>query len=679
MGTKKKKRTPSATPPGNPAYQKAVQAYQQGDLATARALCLAMQGAASAGRAAFLLGLILQAEGKEQEAIASLETAIVAEPKNGEYLYNLARILHIARQLDQARRYYQQSLLYAPNNADTLDNLGVLYQQQGDFPNAITQHTKALELAPSHPNARFNLAKAYHQNGEIKEAIKQFLAGLRLSPNHPNELKTLGILYLADNQTENAIRCFKNVLRLAPKDAGAHYRMGTALRELLHFPEAFAYFQTALTLCTADDKPLISATLFSTNYMPGLPPDKVFDLHRTQAPRLRLPTPQPDFSHGTRNCEPERRLRIGYVSPDFRYHSVAYFFESVITRHDHQLFEITCYSCNKNTDEMTARLREQADHWRELWELDDTEAAATIYKDRIDILVDLSGHTGDNRLPIFTLKPAPIQATYLGYPNTTGLTEIDYRLTDAIADPPGWTEQWYTEKLLRLPRCFLCYTPPAEISPPVAPLPVESAGHITFASFNNLNKMNEGVIRLWAIILTALPNSQLVLKSKHLSDKAKSDRILQLFAHNSIPPERLLLVPRVDSRTEHLELYGAVDIALDPFPYSGTTTTCEALWMGVPVITLAGEIHASRVGASLLTAIGLEELIAHSEEEYVQKAVALATDLQRLNTLRATMRERMRQSPLMDAQSFTRNLESAYRKMWRDWCARQQPIFPDKP
>ena len=313
---------------------------------------------------------------------------------------------------------------------------------------------------------------------------------------------------------------------------------------------------------------------------------------------------------------------------------------------------------------MTGRLRGLSDQWRDIAGKTDDRVAALIREDRIDILVDLAGHTAGNRLLVFARKPAPVQVTWLGYPNTTGLEAMDYRLTEAVSDPPGQTERWHSEELIRLPGTFSCYGPPAE-SPPVGPLPALEAGHVTFGCFNNLAKLTPPAIELWSQILREVPGARLLLKSRGLADLETAAGVREEFGRRGIEPARLEFNGQELSVTNHLALYNRVDLALDTFPYNGTTTTCEALWMGVPVVTLAGATHVARVGASLLTHLSVEELIADSPVGYVARCVDLAGDLPRLAEIRAGLRERMRASPLCDAPGFTRGFEDALRGMWR--------------
>jgi protein O-GlcNAc transferase len=365
--------------------------------------------------------------------------------------------------------------------------------------------------------------------------------------------------------------------------------------------------------------------------------------------------------------DPDRVLKVGYVSGDFRKHSVAYFFEPLLEAHDRARVHVTCYSTATVEDEVTARLKSRADAWCDVAQFSDEQAAEMIRADGIDVLVDLSGHSGLNRLLIFARRPAPVQVTYLGYPGTTGMGAIGYRITDGLADPPGMTESLYAEKLFRVPGCAWCYRPDPD-SPGVGELPAARTGNITFGSFNRVGKIGAGLIELWAGILSEVSGSRLLMKSEWLGERMAQSRLLEAFAKHGIGQDRLEMVGRTKSTREHLEMYGRVDLALDSFPYNGTTTTCEAMWMGVPVITLAGSVHHSRVGLSLVNAAGLPELAAANPREYVEKTVELAKDIPRLRELRRTLRQCMASSVLMDATRLARDIEMLYRGIWHAWC-----------
>jgi protein O-GlcNAc transferase len=363
----------------------------------------------------------------------------------------------------------------------------------------------------------------------------------------------------------------------------------------------------------------------------------------------------------------DRQLRIGYVSPDFRKQSVGFFIEPVLVSHNHQEFAIFCYANLPVNDEMTQRMKKHATYWRNISGMPDESVSGLIRNDEIDILVDLAGHSGYNRIPVFVQKPAPVQISWIGYPNTTGLSSMDYKIVDYFTDPSGRTEQYYTEKLIRMPDCFLCYLPDND-SPDVGVLPALTNGHITFGSFNSLAKVSPEVVTLWSKILRAVPDSHLIIKRRSLFDKKTCQYFKHHFIEQGIAEERIELLSWTNTFREHLEAYDKIDICLDPFPYNGTTNTCEALWMGVPVITLAGTTHVSRVGLSLLSNIGLPELIASSSERYLDIAVNLADDIVRLQSLRRELRDMMGHSPLTSAEKFTLNLEDYFRQMWAHWC-----------
>jgi predicted O-linked N-acetylglucosamine transferase (SPINDLY family) len=400
------------------------------------------------------------------------------------------------------------------------------------------------------------------------------------------------------------------------------------------------------------------------HYLPQVPPAELFAMHARVGREMVENAGATLAPHDNRG-DPQRRLRIGYVSSDLRAHSVCYFALQMLEHHDRSAVEVFCYADTVRPDEMTARAKSLADEWRSITRLPDDAAAAMIREDRIDVLVDLSGHTVGNRLTVFARRAAPVQVTYLGYPDTTGLPTMDYRLTDSFADPAGDADARATEKLVRIDRCAWCYSP-ASSAPEIT---ARKPGPITFGTFNALAKINSQVLAAWAAILRETPGSRLMIKAAAMSEASARERFTRAMAAHGIDKSRLVLAGhRADSR-EHLAMYAAVDIALDPFPYNGTTTTCEALWMGVPVVTLAGRAHAGRVGVSLLGAVGLSDLVAQDLEQYRRLAAGLAGDPDRLQRLRVELRDRMRRSPLMDGAGFARALESAYRQMWQSWCS----------
>ena len=393
------------------------------------------------------------------------------------------------------------------------------------------------------------------------------------------------------------------------------------------------------------------------------PGDFLAEARRWDECHARVPVGECMEHHQDR--DPDRRLRIGYVSADFRRHSVSFFLEGLLARHDPEAVETFAYSDVAVPDVVTARLRSLTHHWRSTVGLSSSQFAEMVVTDRIDILVDLAGHTAGNRLLSFARKPAPVQVTWLGFPNTTGLSAMDWRLTDGFAEgPEDLDAACYAERQYRLPSTFLCYRPD-EAAPPVAPLP---DGPVVFGCFNSPAKVNPEMIGLWARLLKRIPGSRLLLKNYAVADPANRRRLLDLFGSAGIESDRVDLVLKMSSFQEHMALYHRIHIALDTFPYHGTTTTCEALWMGVPVMTLAGTEHRSRVGVSLLSQIGLSDWVADCPENYVEQAVRLAAEGEGLREIRSSMRGRMRASPLMDEAAFARDVEDAYRFMWRSYC-----------
>ncbi|WP_372521439.1 tetratricopeptide repeat protein [Sulfuricaulis sp.] len=516
-----------------------------------------------------------------------------------------------------------------------------------------------IRINPGLYDAHYHLGCALMFQNKQNDAVSAFQRVIQLKPEHAMTYLHLGNLSASVGE---ALKYYQRAAQLEPNLAEAYGAVGTALVSCGQIQEAVASFREGLRI-RPDFHTLHSSLLFALNYSAAYDAHTIFSEHVRWGQRYASTSA---FLHAN-TPDSDRRLRVGYVSPDLREHSVSYFFEPLLANHHADEVETFCYAEVAKPDSTTKRLQSLAKHWYTTCGITDRELANRIHADRIDILVDLAGHSSNNRLLAFSAKPAPIQATYLGYPNTTGVAAIDYRLTDAWADPPEQTDSFHTEKLIRLPRGFLCYLPPSN-PPPVTQPPVTIRGHVTYGSFNNLPKITPSVASLWASILRTVPDARLVLKNFSLSDLSIRKRYLQLFSEHGIAPDRLELQGRHDSMAEHLSSYGAIDIALDTFPYNGTTTTCEALLMGVPVVTLAGHLHAGRVGISLLTQLGLSHLIAETPEEYVRIASILAKNVEDLSRSRASLRERIMNSSLCDGKSFAREVESVYRSMWKKWC-----------
>ena len=419
-----------------------------------------------------------------------------------------------------------------------------------------------------------------------------------------------------------------------------------------------------------DAFPLQATRVMYLNYDPDMSPEDIRDAHLHVGRRFANALPTLEREGEDRSKDPDRRLRIGFVSPDLRAHSVAYFLRPFFGAFDRDSFDVIAYAHVTKEDMVSADLKSLATEWRNVFDLSDQKLSEQISDDGIDILIDLAGMTRNTRLLAFTARPAPIQMTYIGYPNTTGLPAIDYRITDWTADPEG-ADADYEETLIRLPGCFLSYAIPNH-APPLEPGPCESRDYITFGSFNNFAKVNDDILALWADVLLAVEKSQILFKSTTSGDAVAQRVIRDKLSAHGVEPARIRFCPYRRTPESHLAVYNDVDIALDTVPYNGTTTTCEALWMGVPVVTLRGDRHAGRVGASLLTTIGFEAGIAETREDYVLTARLLAENPGVLKTARRTLRGSVLHSPLCDHDAHTRSLEEAFRAVWRIWCEEGQ-------
>ncbi|MBI5558348.1 MAG: tetratricopeptide repeat protein [Deltaproteobacteria bacterium] len=612
------------------------------------------------------LGIMFKQGGQFAEAIASYRKAVALQPDFDNALYNLGNVLQGDGQSDEAIACYRQVVAIRPGHAEACNNLGILLKEAGRFAEANSCYRQAISISPGFAEAYSNLGLLLQEMDQLDEAESCQRRAISLKPGLTDAHYNLGIVLNKKGQFDEAIKSYRQALALRPKAYEVLLSLGNSLNATGQLDEARACYQRVLAGSPTDHLAWTNF-LLTAQYTPVPSPAALFQHALRFAEQFEAPLKKSWEPHAN-TAEPERRLKIGYVSADFRAHSVAYFIEPILAHHRKEHVEVFCYYNNKQQDDCSRRLAGYADHWLPCAGMSDEGLAQRIRADRIDILVDLAGHTNGNRLLVFARKPAPVQVTWLGYPDTTGLAAMDYRLTDNQADPAGNTEQWHSETLFRLPNCFLCYAPQTDC-PEVAPPPVRETGMITFASFNNLTKVSEATIRVWATILRELPSSRLLLKSTQSSCESVRNRLWLLFAGLGVAQERIHFAAFTKSFTAHMGLYGSVDIGLDTFPYNGTTTTCEALWMGVPVIILAGARHVARVGVSLLSTIGLDECIAANEKEYVRRAVALAADHTRLTALRQTMRARVSASPLCDGPGFTRDLEGAYRAMWRTWCS----------
>lgn len=607
------------------------------------------------------LGGALRDLGRPAEAADCYRKALLDVPDDPSILVSLGAVLRDLGERDEAAGYYRRALEISPDSALAHFNLANLLREMGRNSEALAGYRRAVELDPANSAMYCNLGNALREAEETEEAVDAYLRVLELEPDNADALLNLGNAFKETGRYRDAEECYEKALLARPDMAEAHYNLGTVLQDQCRMQEAVTRYRRAVEL-KPDHTVAHSNLLMNLQYDPQVTPEEILEesraWERQQLAGIRL-LPPPDNEPDT-----ERTLRIGYVSGDLRRHPVGYFLDGVLACHDRERFEIYCYANQSFGDDLTERLRRNAGNWREIFGLGDEAVAGLIRQDRIDILVDLAGHTARNRLAVFGRKPAPVQATWAGYVGTTGLSAMDYLITDPWETPEG-TEGWYLEKPVRLPDCYVCYSPP-EYAPAVAPLPALTNGFPTFGCFNNLAKLNPRVTALWTRLLQEVPAARLLLVTKALGDQAVRERCLEDFARGGVAGRVSLcgMLPHA----ELLARYGEVDIALDPFPYSGGLTTLEGLWMGVPAVTLGGDRFASRHTLSHLTAAGLTEFIVPDEDAYLARAAALAKEPGQLSALRAGLRERMAQSPLCDCRRFTRNLEDTFRIMWREWC-----------
>lgn len=543
--------------------------------------------------------------------------------------------------------------------------------QREQRPDAVAAlYAQALRIAPTHPKIRQNLGGTLMAMGRTDEAERQFRIVVALQPDYA--LPYLGISMIAaggKNRLEDAAAGCARGLALDPSAGNVWFNLGFYRQRQGRAEEAAGCFRRAHDLLP-DKAFTFSQLLLCLNYLERSGAELLAE-HRRAGALLAEEAASGPAPHAN-PPDPKRPLRIGYLSVDFRSHLGGYFLTPLFDRHDRDAFRIHVYSMlpANAKDAVTARLAGRADVWRDVEGTSDAELAALIRRDGVDILVDLFGHTRYNRAGMLPHRPAPVQVTWLGYPNTTGIPGVDYRLVDAVSDPPGDADAHASETLVRLPVPFLCLRPPAD-APDIVPLPAGRIGRVTFGSFNALAKLSPSTVRVWAELLKAVPRARLLLKDSALDCPKTADQLRRRFAAHGVEDDRLTLIGWMEGKTALFDLYNQIDIAVDPFPYNGTITSCDALWMGAPLVALRGDRHAARVGASLLTAIGLPDLIAEDTEGYVAVAAGLARDLGRLMDLRIGMRERLLASPLCDEAGFVATLEDTYRDLWARWCATQ--------
>jgi len=610
-----------------------------------------------------LLGAALQRQGKH--ALIAMQKTAELMSGDAEAHFNLGLVQKNIGLLDESIASYRRALKIKPGYAEAHNNLGAALFESGKVQEAINSYRNAVANNPDHAQAHNNLGAALFEAGQVDEALQSYQRAVALQPNFAEAHNNLGRCLQYQCKFGEAESAYNQALILNPANFKAHGNWGNLLKDIGRLEEAVASYRKALEL-KPDLAEALSNLILALNYLPESTPESCL----AQAKHYGSIVKQKVVTKFTSwKCSPlPERLRVGLVSGDLRQHSVGYFLVDLLSHIDPNRIELIAFPTQPNEDALTVRIRPVFSKWISLFGKSDQEASRLIHEQGVHILLDVSGHTAFNRLPVFAWKPAPVELSWLGFPHTSGVQEMDYVLGDLQAIPLDH-EHHFTEAVWRMPDSYVCFSAPSDPIE-VAALPASSCGYITFGSFNNLTKMNNSVVDLWSRVLQAVPNARLYLKTSQLGDADVRKLTLQRFAARGIGSERLLLAGKLGSIQDHLAEYNKVDIALDTFPYPGVTTSIEALWMGVPVLTLLGDRFLGLSAKSVAVHAGLPDWVAADPDEFVAKAVLFTSDLQQMVTLRSGLRERVLASPLFDAPRFARHLEQA---LWDMWQARGLP------
>ena len=576
---------------------------------------------------------------------------------------------HAKFQFDEAINYYKRSLKEKPGVPPVLIALAKAYRLAGNHLQALNTFQEVVKVAPGNPEILVGIGRSQFALGDLDNAEKSMHAALHVNPNLGIAYRVLGEIQRSRNEaTDKVFAYFRKAIELDPNDADAYNDLGSCHVSAGDPESACQVYSQVLNRSDSSNPIIHSNLLFTLHNLDGLSREDLFKHHLGWVPRNKATNRKPrlDFSN---DPNPQRKLRIGFTSADFYAHSVFFFLNALFSSYDRSKFTFICFSDRTKYDEdnRSRILKEEVDEWYRTRAMSTDALDEFIQQQKIDILVDLSGHTGDNRMLNYMKRCAPVQVTWLGYPDTTGLDSMDYRMVDEITDPLPWADEFATESLYRIPPPFLCYKPEPEWLSLKTRVELDPE-KISFGSFNHARKLNSSTVDLWCKILQQVPTSELVIKCRQFGKEKTLSVFTEKFRQMGIDESRLRVLDFVQSNEGHMTSYNEMDIALDPYPYNGTTTSVEAMWMGIPFIAKAGDRHSARVGASLLKSVGLDEFIANSDDEYVQKAVGLAQDREKLSEIKRTLRQRMLDSPLCDAEGFARKFEAALRQMWSKWC-----------
>jgi protein O-GlcNAc transferase len=603
-----------------------------------------------------------RADGDSNKALAILQEIVRRDPSNAEAFSNIGLLFYEMHDYESAIESYRQSISINPGLAEVHCNLGTALLSKRAFDKAEQAFKNALNLKKNFLVAILGIGSAKQASGDLEGARGYFIEALRIKPDDATAHFRLGVIMREWDRLDMAEACFRNALRFKPDHSQAYMGLGETLQAAGLIKESEVCFKKSIELDPGNTLAR-SDLLLSMNYNPACGTTELFEAHRRWGEELTAKNCDAPAISFLSDRNPERILRIGYLSADFCRHPAASFLEPVLRNHDPSGFQVYCYSQGNRVDDTTAAFRTFADKWRDIRFQNDSQVRQMIMEDQIDILVECTGHMADNRLPVLAKRCAPIQISWIGYPHTTGLSTIDHRFCDEITDPVT-EDSSSSEKVLHLPGCFCCYAPPLD-APPVSGLPAMKNGYVTFGSLHTLSRLNPGVIALWSKVLKEIPSSRLIIFRTVLNDTIIK-RLSGQFVSNGIEENRIEFVNEIP-KNGYLSMYDRIDIALDTFPWSGHTTACEALWMGVPIVTLFGSRHAGRMVSSVLTRLGMEDFVAENESEYIAIAQRTALEILSLNMLRQGLRTLMEGSVLCDDRTFTRNLEHEYRKLWMKW------------
>lgn len=612
-----------------------------------------------------MLGCLLDAQGNTAQGVTFLLRAVKFNPSAHAYFYNLANMqLKLGNAIESVRNY-REAIRIKPDYAAAHNNLGRSLTQLGQRMEAKACFLTAISIQANYADAHYNLGIELKTEGDVEGAVSAFLRALQLQPRFADAYCNLGGVYMQSQRVSQAAFAYSKALEVDPINFRNHTNLGAALLRMGRQQDAIDCFKDALKL-NPSDAATHSNLIIASSYITS---DPKALLSLSEEWRLaHCHTLEKTSRKHTNLVESERRLRIGFVSADFRHHAAAYWIEPVLSNFKSDDFEVYCYSCNAVVDTTTQRFMSYADHWIESAEMANEALAERIRLDTIDVLIDLSSHTEGHRLLVFARQPAPVQVSWFGFPISTGLKSIQYRITDTVIDPPEQAANQYSEELVRLNRFYAAYRP-EPTAPTVEAGPVSHNNFITFASLNSFSKITPLMLEVWAELLNSIPDSRLIIQSAGLENEGMAEQIHQIFSKHGVNRNRLSLRGWT-SMSNFLLLGQEADIALDPYPFNGGVTTCHALWMGLPVITMSGQSAASRVGAAILSSLGMTDLIARFPADYKVIAQNLATDRTKLASLRSSLRLRMHSSGLLDGAQLSGDVASAIKAMWRTWCAK---------